>query len=338
MVLLRRAITSDSLQTRETAVAELKKRPMFTYVPLLIAAFPDTVTTEACNQVYLLPGGDTISEVQIRQKSRHSEFYIASAFYADFYARDVQIPTVVGWKFGLAAARKQVAPAQAFVSHALQEEENHEQLRDRIRFVLRQTTGFSDSNDPELWEKQWADYNGSYRTSYIEQPYRSYSARSVSLHVVRLCSCFPAGTPVMTLLGTMPIEKVVCGDRVLAQNPETGELTFKTVQGITLRTAAPLVKLQLGSNVICCTAAHPFWIVGEGWRIAKQIKPRDRLHGINGAVPVDAVGEIRETEAYNLIVSDFHTYFVGESSLLVHDNSPLLETSAGLPGLEVTQP
>ena len=37
--------------------------------------------------------------------------------------------------------------------------------------------------------------------------------------------------------------------------------------------------------------------------------------------------------AYNLIVADFDSYFVGDSAILVHDNTPRQPTSAVLPGL-----
>ena len=41
----------------------------------------------------------------------------------------------------------------------------------------------------------------------------------------------------------------------------------------------------------------------------------------------------RPREAYNLVVVDFDTYFVGDKRILVHDNQPLAETAAAVPGL-----
>ena len=62
------------------------------------------------------------------------------------------------------------------------------------------------------------------------------------------------------------------------------------------------------------------------------------------ASELDGPSEVREQmlraalkrdfgEAYNLVVSDFDTYFVGQQRLLVHDNLPLEETAVVVPGL-----
>ena len=146
-------------------------------------------------------------------------------------------------------------------------------------------------------------------------------------------SCFPAGTPVLTIAGPQAIESIRPGDRVLTQDPQSGELAFECVQGTTLRPAAPLVKFTIGSQSLSSTKGHPFWAVGQGWRYAKHVKPGDRLHSFTGAVLVNAVEEERPAEAYNLVVSNQHDYFVGSDALLVHDNSPLPETTTLIPGL-----
>jgi hypothetical protein len=40
-----------------------------------------------------------------------------------------------------------------------------------------------------------------------------------------------------------------------------------------------------------------------------------------------------EAEAYNLVVADVDTYFVGDHGFLVHDNTPRRPTQAVLPGI-----
>ncbi len=335
-VLLRRALIPDSLETRTSAAAELKKRPMFTYVPQLIAAMPDPTTTEAASQVYVLPGGAVLSQVEIHQKGSNSEFYLSHDLSVGIWLMSHDMPQLDKPLIGreLAFARRQIRSAAAVVKHAQKQEQINNRLRDRLRFVLQQTTGFDDAGDPKLWEAQWNDYSGTYTNPVFQAPYRSYSAygNAAVSYVVRL-SCFPPGTPVLTIAGPMPIEKIRGGDRVLAQDPQTGELSFRCVQGTTLRPPTPLIKLGLGAHTLSCTKGHPFWVIGKGWRFAKDIKPDDRLHGINGAVMVESVEEDRPSEAYNLIVSDMHNYFVGEDSLLVHDNAPLEEASTLVPGL-----
>jgi hypothetical protein len=62
--------------------------------------------------------------------------------------------------------------------------------------------------------------------------------------------------------------------------------------------------------------------------MAKELKVGQRLHTVSGAVTVDALEELppakpwetSDTFSYNLIVDDFHTYFVGDQRVLVHDN------------------
>jgi hypothetical protein len=48
---------------------------------------------------------------------------------------------------------------------------------------------------------------------------------------------------------------------------------------------------------------------------------------------VDAIDDEKPAEAYNLVVSGYHNYFVGEAGLLVHDNAPLGDVTETVPGL-----
>ncbi len=81
----------------------------------------------------------------------------------------------------------------------------------------------------------------------------------------------------------------------------------------TFETYAPLLKLEVGGQVIRTTATHPFWVRGDGWRAAQQLKPGDHLRSHDGRwVAVDSVLECGETtHVYNLEVAQDHTYFVG---------------------------
>jgi len=94
----------------------------------------------------------------------------------------------------------------------------------------------------------------------------------------------------------------------------------------------------LGGDTLHATAGHPFWVVGQGWRSAKFLKVDDIVHGRNGAVRVEDVAEDRPVEVYNLVVSDYHNYFVGEQQVLVHDNSPLVGFGMAVPGLKLEVP
>ena len=144
---------------------------------------------------------------------------------------------------------------------------------------------------------------------------------------------FPPGTLVWTELGPVAIEQIRPGDRVLSQDPESGELAYKVVTETTQRPPSPILRMALDGMAMETTRGHLFWRVGDGWRMAKELQSGDRLHGLAGAVTVAGVTERPSSPAYNLVVEGFATYFVGQSRLLVHDNTARQVTAARLPGL-----
>ncbi len=79
-------------------------------------------------------------------------------------------------------------------------------------------------------------------------------------------------------------------------------------------------------------------MVGEGWRTAKRIKAEDRLHTLHGSAVVEAIEEVPAREVYNLVVGEYHDYFVGTTALLAHDFVPPSEAPTRLPGLAATGP
>jgi hypothetical protein len=58
------------------------------------------------------------------------------------------------------------------------------------------------------------------------------------------------------------------------------------------------------------------------------------LHTLGGATRLNEVGPAAGENAYNLVVADFHTYVVGKSRLLVHDNSAPASVLGSVPGLD----
>ena len=93
------------------------------------------------------------------------------------------------------------------------------------------------------------------------------------------------------------------------------------------------MKVSLAKEDVLATKGHPFWLIGSGWRMAKEVADGDVLRAVSGSSVVRKVESAGEAEAYNLIVADFNTYFVGESGILVHDNTPRTPTQAILPGV-----
>jgi len=78
------------------------------------------------------------------------------------------------------------------------------------------------------------------------------------------------------------------------------------------------------ANSIKATPTHPFWIVGTGWVEAGSLVIGDKLLLYSGKI-VTISGIENETLAkpvkvYNFEVEGWHTYFVSEQSVLVHNS------------------
>jgi intein/homing endonuclease len=94
-----------------------------------------------------------------------------------------------------------------------------------------------------------------------------------------------------------------------------------------------MMRINAGGDQITTTLGHPFWVDGHGWKMAKELSTGDLLHSLGGAIRIDKVEPAGEDKAYNLVVDDFNTYFVGNAGLLVHDNEFRKPTRAIVPGL-----
>jgi hypothetical protein len=135
--------------------------------------------------------------------------------------------------------------------------------------------------------------------------------------------CFSAGTQVITEDGPKSIENIREGDLVWSQSDRTGEITLKRVKQVFVNVAASLIVLHSGTNVVECTPAHPFWVAGEGWVAAGQIKVGDELWTRSGErVAVNGIEHKQgQFTVYNVEVEDTHSYFVGGSAVLTHNGN-----------------
>ena len=82
------------------------------------------------------------------------------------------------------------------------------------------------------------------------------------------------------------------------------------------------MKLKFAEE-IKTTMNHPFWVVGSGWKSASKLQSGDKVKRDDGTM-VDVLGvEIvyldTPVNVYNFEVADWHTYFVGNTSILVHN-------------------
>ncbi len=139
-------------------------------------------------------------------------------------------------------------------------------------------------------------------------------------------NCFVAGTKVLTADGLRNIEDVRRGDLVSSRNPDTGESGWKSVTETFITPDRPVMTLELASTggattqSLVVTPQHPFWVVDVGWREAGALTEGSLVATATGAMRVERVAA-PETKAtvFNFEVSDWHTYFVGDAAVLVHN-------------------
>ena len=142
-------------------------------------------------------------------------------------------------------------------------------------------------------------------------------------------NCFVAGTPVLTAGGLKAIEEIQPGDTVWAADPETGEQSVKEVVQTFVNETDELVHISVAGEEIVTTPEHPFYIPQKGWAEAISLRAGDILVLANGEyVTVEKVQhEILElpVKVYNFEVEDYHTYYAGENSVLVHNKCVVKE-------------
>ena len=147
-------------------------------------------------------------------------------------------------------------------------------------------------------------------------------------------NCFIAGTLVATADGLKPIEDIEVGDEVLAYDPETGEQAYKPVVRLFRNETDKWYHVHVNEQDITCTTEHPFYVADiDEFVPAKDLKAGQHVLLSDGSYTVIdgiLVEELSTPETtYNFEVEDYHTYYVSEDKVLVHNmcsdpvNNPL---------------
>lgn len=141
--------------------------------------------------------------------------------------------------------------------------------------------------------------------------------------VIAFRQCFKEGTLIATEDGLKPIEEIEVGDKVLAYDEATGEQAYKEVVRLFRNTTEEWYHITANGEELVCTGGHPFFVEDKGFIFAKDLSVGDILRLSDGVlVPISAISveklERPET-TYNFEVADFHTYYVGENEVLVHN-------------------
>ena len=146
-------------------------------------------------------------------------------------------------------------------------------------------------------------------------------------------SCFVAGTLVMAVAGMVAIETIKSGDKVISTDPETMETSPKTVLETYIREVTTLVHLTVNGEEIVTTVDHPFYVKNQGFIKAGELIVGDELLDVNGNVLLVENFDVELTDepvkVYNFKVEDFHTYFVGNCKIWVHNNDCAKKVESG---------
>lgn len=205
----------------------------------------------------------------------------------------------------------------------------------RVGKVLSNSTDQPMSDDPQIWWNWWTTYSN---VAPLAQKSVVVVEERQPLQLVPTIrrSCLVAGTPVWTERGSVAIEQIRAGDRVLSKEIASGELAYKPVLRTTERAPTELQQFQIGDEEITASLGHHFWVSGSGWTKMRELTSQQPLHTVTGMLRISAVNNLdRQERVYNLVVADFHTYFVGRSMVLSHDVTTPALTNVKVPGLAV---
>ena len=338
LALARQAVLSPFPPVRQAAAELLSSRDVDGYVPALLSAM--VLPIQSRMALYRdSTGRTTYRHIFYREGQDLGQLAVMDTEYRPQLMPAGEDPEE--WRQRVAQARRFDAAQKARARELALAQENAriQAFNARVSSVLAKATGEPAPPSPERWWDWWNDYNEVYVEDY--KPVATYHQRNervvnpgrAPIRPRRRKDCLAAGTCTWTDTGPKEIDKVRVGDLVLAQHVETGELAYKPVLRTTIRPAEELLRVETESDSFECSGGHPFWISGAGWVKARELEPGTYLHGITETSPVRTVGESGVQKTYNLVVADFHTYFVGEGRVLTHDNTVRNRTNAIVPGL-----
>jgi hypothetical protein len=257
---------------------------------------------------------------------------VAQGVELDYMKRQIANPLAVAAKvqeIEVRTANMLVQATQAARRQMAEDIYNIEVANDQARAanasivpVLKSAAGASESlgDDEDAWRAWWFDtlgysFQASPKPTFTQEVVPQYLPYSVR-------TCFAAGTPVHTLNGARSIEAIQIGDQVLSQDAASGALSFQPVVFVHRNPPARTLRIKLsdGQSVVC-SVYHRFWRANLGWVQARELKPGDPLRSLGGVVGVDSIGPDSVQPLYNLDVASSRTFFVGHTTLLVHDNT-----------------
>lgn len=114
----------------------------------------------------------------------------------------------------------------------------------------------------------------------------------------------------------------------MSDDPNTpGGIEYKQVLQTFNHDTTNLVDIYIGGEKITTTDTHPFWVQDVGWVAAKDLNAGTHLQTKTESwLSIDKVEKHTGlTTVYNFEVAGFHTYFVSDLGLLVHNSCPKVD-------------
>ncbi|MGE7998693.1 polymorphic toxin-type HINT domain-containing protein [Lysinibacillus sp. NPDC093190] len=184
----------------------------------------------------------------------------------------------------------------------------------------------------------WAVASNFLPIGKVKRLYRATKiTKGVGKTVKAGCNCFVAGTKVLTDEGEKNIEDIEVGDMVLAKDEVAGEQAYKEVTLLYRNDKEIIYELTVGDQVIETTDNHPFWVEGKGWVLAADLQVGDKLQQSNGnTLTIDEINIVKHDElvkVYNFTVDEFHTYYVSDLGIWVHNINKFCGSASDLANL-----
>ena len=142
--------------------------------------------------------------------------------------------------------------------------------------------------------------------------------------IAKACGCFTSGTLVLTSIGFKNIEDIVIGDSVWAYSDSLHILQLRPVIKVYNKEFTQYYELYFSNQKLEVTHEHPFFISGK-WKTADSLIVGDTLTTFNGSIQtIDSIkfASGKSVTVYNFTVEGFHTYYVSNLNILVHNGDP----------------
>lgn len=341
------AVQSDSSTVCEAAAKYLKNRRLDDYAPALLSQMRTLSTTVDRSKIDL-------PKLVIREEAERYVAVDVQMMPVSSQSAGLEIIYSRRWKKVFNTSSQNGATLAsvgrllndqsrnlADVNFAIQqsveaEDDQTEAYNTKASSLLSEVTCQEPCADPRFWWAWWSIYTGMEPPKKCCHVINKQVPIAQKLIKIRYCSCLVAGTPICTDRGFVAIDKLQVGDRVLSKDLDTGELAYKLVLETTVRNPVPVKSFSVNGETITGSDGHHFWISGEGWKKTRELKPELPMHTATGMSRIESVVQLDEpASVYNLIVEDFHTYFVGKNMVLSHDVTMPAPTDVKVPGLEL---